>query len=932
MAEAVAVIGLLSSIIQLVDFSSNLLDRLHDFVTTTKEVPDVFRNICVQLPLTTATLQRLSRRISENGLSSDEQKALQAIVDRTMELIHNINEVLSKTIPSKTSSSFEKRVLALQSLRYDKRIQTASAQLLQNVNLLTFFQTTQIHDNSTRSARRLSGTTFIDVPEVLDFQHGLNLGGAPHLAEGNFVGRELELKQLSNMLKPDSQRQSIVAVVGMGGMGKTQLCIEYAVTHQDLYSSIFWLNAQDESSLRADLLSVANIVLSAQESKLRSKTDEDDIIRELRQWLSQPKNRNWLLILDNLDNPKMPTDNDPSALDVREYFPYRSQGSILITTRARTLHFAKQLPLRKLETLEQGLEMLSVRSGRLITTDDDAKELVRRLDGLPLALTSAASFLERTTCTIQEYLKEYKENWVKNEAESLFEYGDRTLFTTWNMSVEKLKNQDDPAVELLRISAYFSNENIYYELLSGGDPNVWPILGDIRQNKATFDRSMAKLRDYSLIETTHRGYRLHPCVHDWTLSSLNQTIVDADVWGAAKCTVAASGFSIWATDYDQALSRHASHVIRLTHPLLYDVLIHGELNEDRCDALTGLGQILHDVGRIQEAMPLMTRALLWSQEHLGEAHETFLYACSMVGLFQKDLGNFAEAEDLIKIATYGRARTLGPYHTSTLDPVHNLGILYLDLDQFQEAEQMYLWSLTGCEQSYGPQDVNTFWAMMALAECYMAQDKLDEAARQFERALEGFDMSIDNDHAFSRRTASKLGMIYEQKGAYTSAAAMYQRVHESCRQLFGQDHWSTLEAKDDLDRLQSKCLSIASAASPPGLNESPPTPPTDDAAVASLQSSDEDVDDEGSPEGAHDAGEPFGIPFRPSKSFPLSCHRCRVPLTAETKRFICCFCDDHELCGDCHTQLRSKQQSDPDQEKQHDRHIFLSCDFPEPAP
>jgi len=564
-------------------------------------------------------------------------------------------------------------------------------------------------------------------------------------------------------------------------------------------------------------------------------------------------------------------------------------------------------------------------------TDDDAMELVRRLDGLPLALTSAASFLERTTCTIQEYLNEYKENWVKNEVESLFEYGDRTLFTTWNMSIEKLKNQDDPAVELLRISAFFSNENIYHDLIAGGNSDIWPILGDIRRHKATFDRSMAKLRDYSLIETTHRGYRLHPCVHDWTLLNLNQNIVETDVWSAAKCIVAASGFSIWATDYDQALSRHASHAIRLTHPLLYNILIHGELDECRCNDLTGLGRIFHHTGRIQDAMPLMTRALVWSQQHLGEEHETFLYACSMVGLLHKDLRNFSQAEDLIKIATYGRARILGPYHMSTLDPVHNLGIIYLALQRFQEAEQMYLWSLGGCEQSYGPQDVNTFWAMMALAECYRAQDELDDAARYFERALEGFDTCIDNGHAFSRRTASQLGKVYEKKEDYNSAAAMYQRVYESCRQLLGQDHWSTLEAKADLDRLQNMCLSKATAASASTSTEDQSTRPTEDACVANLDSSDEDKATNSEPpwQDEGNGGGPFTLTFKPSKSTPLVCHRCRVSLTIDTKRFICCFCDDHELCVDCHMKLRAKQQGGPKQEKQHDRHIFLSCQFPE---
>jgi hypothetical protein len=368
MAEGVAVVGLLASILQLVEFSSKFVDRLNDFVTSTREVPEAFRNISLQLPLTIATLQRLSSRIEGNELTDDEQKALQGLVDHSRELIQEIDGILSKTVPPKSSSSLEKRLLAIRSLRHDKRIQNASAQLLQNVSLVTFFQTTQMQEAAADLAQRLSTTTLSNLPQATNFQHGLNLGGAPHLAEGNFVGRELELDQLSEMLKPDSKRQSVVAVVGMGGIGKTQLCIEHAVTQQDLYSSIFWLNAQDETSLRADLLNVAEIVLSDQASMMITRTDEATVIHKLRRWFSHPENRSWLLIFDNLDNPKVSSDNDPSSLDVREYFPYRSQGSILITTRSRKITFAKQLPLQKLETPEQGLKILSLRSGRTYTT------------------------------------------------------------------------------------------------------------------------------------------------------------------------------------------------------------------------------------------------------------------------------------------------------------------------------------------------------------------------------------------------------------------------------------------------------------------------------------------------------------------------------------------------------------------------------------
>lgn len=554
-------------------------------------------------------------------------------------------------------------------------------------------------------------------------------------------------------------------------------------------------------------------------------------------------------------------------------------------------------------------------------------ELVHRLDGLPLALTSAASFLERTSCTAQEYLEEYKRNWVKNDAENLFEYGDRTLFTTWNMSFEKIKNQDASAAELLRISAFFSNENIDYTLLAARAVDVWPKLADALRTKATFDSSMAKLRDYSLIETTHRGYRLHPCVHDWTLSNLNQSIEESDVWSALNCTVAASetGTSYWATDFDQYLLRLSSHATRLTQPLLYDILAHSELDQQRCACLAGLSNLLHHAGRTREALPLVSRSLLWLKKHLGEEHETFLYTCNMVGLLQKDLSNFSQAENLLKNAVYGRARVLGPYDMRTLDPVHNMGILYQQFRRFEEAEQMYLWSLSGCEESYGPEDVNTFWAMMALAELYMAKGEDDNAAEQFRRALEGFDASIDKDHPFSRRTASSLGAIYERKEDYDSAKAMYQRVYESCQKVFGLDHWSTLEAKADLDELQSKCLSKANDGTSLVTAESGSASPIEQSDVADPPTSDIKVIYP--PQGTEEPEEPFTIPFNPSKSGTLCCNDCNTVLTTSTERFICCFCDDHELCGSCHTQFRTKRQNNPEQGEQHTRHVFLSCEF-----
>jgi N-terminal domain on NACHT_NTPase and P-loop NTPases/NB-ARC domain len=367
MAEAVAAISLVASILQLVDFGFKLVGRLNAFSTTTKEVPETFRSISVQLPLAIATLERLRNGIEKDELAKAEAEALKALVDSSVDLVKDLDHILERLMPPKTSSPLEKQLLAIRSLRHDKKVHNASVQLLQNVHLIIFHQSAHIHDITKDLSRAISAASRAQSGCATNVSHGLNLGYAPRLADGTFVGREAEMSQLGGLLDPGSQRQNVVAVVGMGGIGKTQLCIEYAISHQERYSSVFWLNAQDESSLRADLLSMCQILLPDQEGSLRTRAEENGLIQRIRRWFSHPENRSWLLIFDNFDNPKIPGSEDPSSYEIRDYFPQRLQGSVLLTTRSRKITFARQLPLQKFETVEQGLEILSGRSGRSFT-------------------------------------------------------------------------------------------------------------------------------------------------------------------------------------------------------------------------------------------------------------------------------------------------------------------------------------------------------------------------------------------------------------------------------------------------------------------------------------------------------------------------------------------------------------------------------------
>jgi hypothetical protein len=85
------------------------------------------------------------------------------------------------------------------------------------------------------------------VDAVQNYAFGLSLGDALPIHEGIFVGREAELAQINEWLFPKPDGQNVVAVSGLGGMGKTH----FAQRFGNSYSSIFRLNAKDESTLKA---------------------------------------------------------------------------------------------------------------------------------------------------------------------------------------------------------------------------------------------------------------------------------------------------------------------------------------------------------------------------------------------------------------------------------------------------------------------------------------------------------------------------------------------------------------------------------------------------------------------------------------------------------------------------------------------------------
>ena len=345
--------------------------------------------------------------------------------------------------------------------------------------------------------------------------------------------------------------QSAVVLHGLGGIGKTQLAVEYIRRHKEKYTAIFWLNANDEDSLRLSFRNLAQQVLQHHPStnmlaSVDINQNLDQVVNAVKAWLEIPKNMRWLMIFDNYDNPKNPNNLDLSAIDIRQFLPRSDHGSIIITTRSSQVSQGRRIQVQKLPNIQDGLEILSNKSGRKRIEngmsfryihigsysadgiDSAAIKLVEELDGLPLALCTAGAYLEHVTTSFSDYLRLYITSWGKLQktGPQLTSYEDRSLYTTWQITFDRIQQINAASAKLLELWAYFERQDVWYELLrhatSADDESIRKLVKD----ELNFNEAIALLCNYGLVDADRTeqqsrsgGYSMHGCVHSWTVFS-----------------------------------------------------------------------------------------------------------------------------------------------------------------------------------------------------------------------------------------------------------------------------------------------------------------------------------------------------------------------------------------------------------------------------
>lgn len=209
-----------------------------------------------------------------------------------------------------------------------------------------------------------------------DFSVPFSLSGVPEIE--NFVGREKLLIEIKEAFQGDGSDRKTVLLQGLGGIGKTQLAVTFIKQQRKTFSAVFWLNGKNEDLLKQSFTDMAKRLYNRYPSStmLRTATeskDPDQIVEAMKQWLSAEGNVRWMLIFDNVDNPKLPGIKDPQAYDIKSYFPEAYQGFILITTRSSRLRIGKVILVKKLQDLGESIAILAHMSERQISDQGEIR-------------------------------------------------------------------------------------------------------------------------------------------------------------------------------------------------------------------------------------------------------------------------------------------------------------------------------------------------------------------------------------------------------------------------------------------------------------------------------------------------------------------------------------------------------------------------------
>jgi tetratricopeptide (TPR) repeat protein len=586
-------------------------------------------------------------------------------------------------------------------------------------------------------------------------------------------------------LNPDDLN-GVQTITGMGGIGKTRLAVEYSHRFRNDYTVIHWIAAD-----RLEALDVGYIALA--KSLGLPEAEQDDpkqIVAAALNWLSS--NTGWLLIFDNVDDYVIHNKKSTEKVDVyctlKERLPKKICGHVLITSRQVTTNSffrVVQMPCMDAET---GALFLLRRSRMIDTTSslsyapkedvETAKELVKEMGGLPLAIDQAGGHISYEDLN----LKEYQEMYMECREELWNERGDETdpsstlhtspVFITFTTSFRKIET-DHHAERLLKLCAVLHPDKIPTDMLTVGAQYLYP---GTAMPRRTMQKAIYTLRQYSLIllSRDNTTITIHPLVQEILLTLMKDSLPTIRELVYTAIRMVDTSFPL--VDYGT-----------LSSATIY--LPHAEVCS-RNVAKYSLVDQLSEIQRTPQILPITAHLLYF------------------LGSYFYYIGQYTRAEEQYRFSkTILEKVESSELETQTLQisVIRALAQAYWRTGRYKESSPIYQQALRIAEGLYGQDSREVALTLHQYARVLGEQGKYEECNTLFERTLHIWRESAESDkvkmlarseHEFARL----LGVQgFHQRAEELSSGALEVFKHQD---IAGPSHPTTASILRALIRIQ----------------------------------------------------------------------------------------------------------------------------------